>query len=330
MTAKTLKHKKLLIFLAIFFIFIIVFISTFFIIIKIGEMKLKNNLVANENLNISDNFDYSADVYHNGKAYNYNDDIVNILLIGVDKYTFLRDSQGQADALYLVSLNTADNTVNIFSISRNTLTNVDMFDAEGKYYSSKKQQICLAYSYGKSDTQSSENCVKSVSRMFYGIPINSYYTIYFDAIADIVDSVGGVRVTFNEDLPKAFPDNKKGDSLLLKGADAIKYLRARGESNAPRLERHKAFISEFVNSAKKAVSKDLSLPLDMYYKIKKESVTNVDSSSVAYLASKSVNADFNILSISGKSGSDGTYETFEVDEDKPYEQVLKAFYKEKK
>lgn len=330
MTAKTRKHKKLLIVLAVILIFIITFITAFFVILKIGEHKLKNSLVADEKINVSDNFDYSADVYHNGKAYNYNKDIVNILIMGVDKYTFLRDSQGQADALYLISLDTAENTVNIFSISRNSLTDVDMFDAEGNYYASQKQQICLAYSYGKTDEQSSENCVKSVSRMFYGIPIYSYYTLYFDAIADIVDSVGGVNVTLNEDLPKAFPDNKKGDKLLLKGEDAIKYLRARGDSNAPRLERHKAFISEFVGAAKKAASKDLSLPVDMFNKLKKESVTNIDATSVAYLASKAISSEFSFLSVDGKSGFDGTFETFEVDEDKLYEQVLKAFYKEKK
>ena len=330
MIAKTLKHKKLIITLAIILIFIITFITAFFIILKIGEYKLKNSLIADEKINLSDDFDYSADVYHNGKAYNYNDNLINILLIGVDKYTFLRDSQGQADALYLISLDTEKNNVNIFSISRNSITDVDIFDADGKYYASEKKQICLSYSYGKTDEQSSENCVKSVSRMFYGIPINSYYTLYFDAIADIVDSVGGVSVTLNEDLPKAFPDNKKGDKLLLKGADAIKYLRARGDSNAPRLERQKEFISEFVNSAKKAALKDLSLPVDMFNKLKKESVTNIDATSVAYLASKAVSSDFSILSVDGKSGFDGTYETFEVDEDKLYEQVLKAFYKEKK
>ena len=190
MTAKTLKHKKLIITLAIILIFIITFITAFFIILKIGEHKLKNSLVADEKINLSDDFDYSADVYHNGKAYNYNDNLVNILLVGVDKYTFLRDSQGQADALYLISLDTKKNNVNIFSISRNSITTVDIFDADGKYYASEKKQICLSYSYGKTDEQSSENCVKSVSRMFYGIPINSYYTLYFDAIADIVDSVG--------------------------------------------------------------------------------------------------------------------------------------------
>lgn len=330
MTAKTLKHKKLIITLAIILIFIITFITAFFIILKIGEYKLKNSLIADEKINLSDDFDYSADVYHNGKAYNYNDNLINILLIGVDKYTFLRDSQGQADALYLISLDTEKNNVNIFSISRNSITDVDIFDADGKYYASEKKQICLSYSYGKTDEQSSENCVKSVSRMFYGIPINSYYTLYLDAIADIVDSVGGVNVTFNEDLLSDFPNNKKGDKLLLKGADALKYLRARGESNAPRLERQKAFISEFVNSAKKAALKDFSLPVDMFNKLKKESVTNIDATSVAYLASKAVSSDFSILSVDGKSGFDGTYETFEVDEDKLYEQVLKAFYKEKK
>ena len=327
MTAKTLKHKKLIIALAIILIFIITFVATFFIIIKLGEKKLKENLVADELINISDDYDYNADVYHNGKAYNYNDDIVNILLLGVDKYTFLRDSQGQADALYLISLNTADKNVNVFSISRNTLVNVDMFDVEGDYFNSVNQQICLAYSYGRSDEQSSLNCAKSVSRLMYGIPINGYYTLYLDAIKDIVDTVGGVNVTLTEEFPDILPKNKIGDTVKIKGDIAVSYLRARGESNAPRVERQKAFISSFINSAKATVSKDLSLPVKMYKKLKERSVTDIDSSSAAYMALEALDADFNILNLEGEYGFDGTYETFEVDEDKLYEMVLDKFYK---
>lgn len=330
MTAKPIKHKKLLIILSIILIFIITFAATIFVIIKIGESRLKKDLLADESINISDDYDYSADVYHNGKAYYYNDEIVNILILGVDKFTTLRKSQGQADAIYLASLNTAQKEVNIFAISRNTLANVDVFDADGNYYATERQQICLAYAYGKTDEQSSLNCAKSVSRLFFGIPINAYYSVYFDAIDDIMNSIGSFEVTLNEDLPLAFPDKSKGDTLLINGDNAVKYLRARGESNAPRLERQKDFINKFISAAKSAVAKDLSLPVTIYKKIAKQSVTNIDASSVAYMASKLVNAKFNTLSIEGVSGSDGTYETFEVDEGKLYQTVIDYFYTQNK
>ena len=330
MIAKPIKHKKLIIILSIVLIFLLTFTATIFVIIKIGENRLKNDLLADENINISDDYDYSADVYHNGKAYNYNESIVNILLLGVDKYTFLKESQGQADAIYLASINSDKKEVNIFAISRNTLTNVDVFDTDGNYYATERQQICLAYAYGKTDEQSSLNCAKSVSGLFFGIPINAYYTVYFDAIDDIMDAIGGFNITLNEDLPLAFPDNSKGDTIFINGDNAIWYLRARGESNAPRLERHKDFINKFVAATKSAIAKDLGLPVKIYKKITKQAVTDISSSSVAYMASKLVNAKFNTINIDGVTGTDGTYETFEVDEEKLYQKVIDYFYIAKK
>lgn len=330
MTAGPIKHKKLIIALSIILIFILTFAATIFIIIKIGENRLKNDLLADEKIELSDDYDYSADVYHNGKAYYYNDEIVNVLILGIDKYTDRKKSQGQADAIYLASINTEAKQVNIFAISRNTLADVDVFGADGNYYATENQQICLSYAYGKSDEQSSLNCAKSVSRLFFGIPINAYYTVYLDAVSDIVKAIGSVEVTLNEELPAVFPNNRKGDKVVINGDNALEYLRARGESNAPRLERQKEFLSKFISLAKSKTAKDLSLPVNIYKKIAKRAATNIDVSSVAYMASQLVNAKISTINIEGVSGFDGKYETFEADEEKLYSLVLERFYVAKK
>lgn len=330
MTAGPIKHKKLIIALSIVLIFFLTLIITFFAIIKIGEFRLKKDLLADEKIELSDDYDYSADVYHNGKAYYYNEDIVNVLILGIDEFIETKQAQGQADAIYLASIDTKGNQVNIFAISRNSLVDVDVFGADGKYYATKNQQICLSYAYGKSDEQSSLNCAKSVSRLFYGIPISAYYTIYFDAVSDIVDSVGSVEVVLNEELPLIFPNKSKGDKIVINGDNALKYLTARGESNAPRLERQKEFINAFLALAKTKTVKDLSLPVDIYKKISKRTATNIDASSVAYMASQLLNAKINTINVEGVSGFDGKYETFEVDEEKLYNLVLEKFYVTKK
>ncbi len=329
MTVEKIKHKKLIIAVSIILIFLLTFAATIFIFIKIGEIRLKNDLLADEKIELSDDFDYSADVYHNGKAYYYNDEIINILILGVDKFTDNKKSQGQADAVYLASINTKEKQVNIFAISRNTLADVDIFGADGNYYATENQQICLAYAYGKTDEQSSLNCAKSVSRLFYGIPINAYYTIHLDAATDIVNAVGSVEVILNEDLPLAFPNKSKGDKIVINGSNALRYLRARGESNAPRLERQKDFINKFVALAKSKTSKDLSLPVDIYKKIAKRVATNVDVSSVAYMASQLVNSKIKTVSVDGVTGFDGKFETFEVNKEKLYSLVLENFYVER-
>lgn len=330
MTVEKIKHKKLIITLSIILIFLLTVAVTIFAIIKIGEYRLKNDLLADEKIELSDDYDYSADVYHNGKAYYYNEDIVNVLILGVDRFATLKESQGQADSIYLASINTKEKQVNIFAISRNTLADVDVYGADGNYYATENQQICLSYAYGKDDEQSSLNCAKSVSRLLYGIPINAYYTIHLDAVADIVNAVGSVEVILNEDLPLAFPNKSKGDKIIINGSNALKYLMARGESNAPRLERQKEFINKFIALAKSKTAKDLSLPLSIYKKISKRATTNIDASSVSYMASQLVNAKINMLTIDGVSGFDGKYETFEADKEKLYNLVLEKFYIAKK
>lgn len=295
--------------------------------LKIGEIKLRNELSQNgEDFSSDEAYGTEADAYYNGKAYYYNKELINILCIGVDKYNKADKSDHQADALYLLSLDTTNKKVNIISISRNTLADIDVYDMNGEFLSTEKSQICLSYVYGIDDKDSSSLTVKSVSRLLYDLPISGYYTLFMDSIADIVDSVGGVSVKISEDLTNLSPNWKNGTTVKLNGKEAMSFLQHRGETNQPRFERQKQFIAGFLSSAKSAVLKDISLPIDIYNRLSKKTVTNIKSSSVVYFASELVKADFQMHSLPGDSGFDGTYETFEVDESALYEKVLDVFY----
>lgn len=321
------KHKKLIITLSVILAVLLSLVSAFLIIRKVGEIALrKKQEEAQINLPYGDS-DGDADAYYKGTAYNYNDKLINILLMGVDKEKPNESDTQQADALYLISLDTDANTVKVIAISRNTVTDVDTYDINGNYFSTAKQQICLAYTYGTDDESSSENTVKAVSNLFYGLPISGYYTVFMNSVAEIVDAVGGVPVTVPEDLTMIDPKMKQGAEVTVTGKNALSYLQHRGDSNAPRLERQKAFISSFVSRAKSAVLGDLSLPLKMYNKLAANTVTNVTSASAVYLASEALNADFQIIGIEGETGTDGTYETFTPYEDQLYELLLDVFYK---
>ena len=306
--------------------------AAFLIIIKTGESKLRESAENNSAGLPADGGEIpeNADAYYNGKAYNYNDRLINILLIGVDRVSPGANEKQQADALYLVSLDTDNNTVSITAISRNTVTDVDSYDINGDFFATSKQQICLAYSYGSDDKKRSENTVKAVSDFLYGIPVSGYYTIFMNSLEEIMDSVGGVPVTVTEDMTAVDPRFKKGASLTLTGDNALAYLRYRTDSNAPRLERQKAFISSFISQAKKACLKDLSLPVKMYDKLASNTVTDISASSAAYLATEAIGADFNMLSIEGESGNDGSYETFTADESALHKLLIENFYTEAK
>lgn len=324
---KEIKHKKLIIVLAVILAFLVTFATTFFIMVKIGEKKLRDSLVTNENIETSEDLSIDDAVYYDGEEYYYNKNLVNILLIGVDQEDSSKETQGQADAIYLVSVDTKDSTVKILGVNRNTVTDIEILTDDGESYGTERKQICLSYAYGNDDIQSSQNCANSVKNLLYGVPINGYYTLHMSSIADIVDSVGGVRLTIPKDMAGNYFKDLKGKTMTLTGKESLSYLRARGDSNAPRLERQKAFIKSFVNSAKTAVKKDITLPLKMANKLSKEAVTNIDISSVVYLATQALDWDIEMLSIAGNSSFDGEYEIFEANEEKLRETVINNFYK---
>ncbi len=325
---KPSKRKRLVIAVCAVLIFCIALASAFFILKKIGEIKLKNSLVAGEKLETADETEEDI-IYHNGKKYLYNEDLINLLLIGVDAEKDNKTSQGQADALYLVSVNDKSGKLKIISISRNTMCDYEVIGIDGSAYTTEHGQICLAYASANDDIKSSENCVKAVSDLLYGIPINGYYTIHLDSIETLVDAVGGVTVNITEnDVDTVFYD-KWGKTVTLDGDDAMHYIGARGNSNAPRVERHKEFIRGYINSAKRAVSKDLTLPLKLANEMKRYSVTDIDISSGVYLATEALNWSMEFVNIKGEYGIENEWETFNVDELELKNTVIDNFYIEK-
>lgn len=330
MTAKTrkpLKHKKLIIALSVVLSVVLILTSAAVIFIKVGEARLREKLTFNDNNQTAEEaYGDNAEVFHNGQGYVYNDNLINILCIGVDKESTDKKDR-QADALFLLSLDTETNVFNVVAISRNTLTDIDVYDMNNEYMASERNHICLSYVYGKDDEHSTKLTCKAVSRLMYDIPINAYYTVFLNSVGDVVDAVGGVEVIMPDndmtDINKAW---KKGKKVKLNGKTALTFIQHRGENHAPRLERQKLFINNFMVAAKKAFKKDVTLPLDVFNKLSKNSVTNIDASQVTYLATEMTSAKFKMHSLKGKEGFDGTYETFEADEKALYETVLDLFY----
>ncbi len=320
------KHKRLTITLAVILAFIITFASTLFIMVKIGEAKLRENLVAGEKLEATDNNMDDNAIYHNGKTYYYNENLINILLLGIDTKPNQTDTRAQADALYLVSADTKNSQVKVFSISRNTVCPFDVYSDNGTVYGTETAQICLAYAYGSDKTTSSENCVKAVSNLLYDIPIGGYYTLQLSSISKIVDSVGGVKVAIpiNEAPPKWA--DKAGQILTLNGEDALSYLQYRKDSNGGRVENHKRFIKGFIDSAKRAVKKDISLPVKIANTIKKDSTTNIDISGMMYLATEALNWKLEFVNMDGEYSIRDGQEVYIADEDALKLTVLDNFY----
>lgn len=210
-------------------------------------------------------------VVYNGETYQFNEKVTNVLCIGVDKRNLdennnskVKASGGQADVLMLVSIDTSNGKITLFNISRDSMVDVTMYSAGGAYAGTEKQQICLSYSYGDGKESSCENTVNSVQRLFYNIPINTYFSLNLDGISALNDSVGGVDVV----SPETIGEFVEGESYHLVGQQAESFVRTRDtsktDSNNMRMQRQKVYIQSFMNTVLQQTKEDLTTPIDLF------------------------------------------------------------------
>ena len=271
------------------------------------------------------------EVTYQGEKYVYNEDLVSILFLGVDKEAFEEGSTvgdgkaGQADALFLLVLDTKTGKSRLIAISRDTMTDVNVYSDLGNFIGTEKLQLCLAYTYGDGKEKSCENTVRAVSRLFYGMPVAAYAALDLDAIAVLTDAVGGVEVTVTKDLTIQDPSLKEGERKVLTGEQAQWYVRSRlveekeatADANSDRIERQKQYLAAFGGKAAEQFRKNPLFLLTLYQKIKDFSVTNLSAAEVTYLGTLLFRGGFQdagILSIKGEASMGETYAEFHVDE----------------
>ena len=274
------------------------------------------------------------EVTYQGEKYVYNEDLVSILFLGVDKEAFeeggtVGDGKaGQADALFLLVLDTKTGKSRLIAISRDTMTDVNVYSDLGNFIGTEKLQLCLAYTYGDGKEKSCENTVRAVSRLFYGMPVAAYAALDLDAIAVLTDAVGGVEVTVTKDLTIQDPSLKEGERKVL--SRLVEEKEATADANSDRIERQKQYLAAFGGKAAEQFRKNPLFLLTLYQKIKDFSVTNLSAAEVTYLGTLLFRGGFQdagILSIKGEASMGETYAEFHVDEQAMYEMVLEVFYR---
>ncbi len=299
-------------------------------------VNLPADVLAQDNVTAEDN---GKTVVYNGETYIFNENRTNILCIGIDKTSMGLENEvvgtgGQADALVLLSIDTATGQVDSLAISRDSIVDIDLYTAEGAFYGVENTQICLSYAYGDGYETSCENVVRSAQRILYGIPINTYVAIDLDCISVLNDAIGGVEVELLTDFyRRSGAWCAAGQTITLWGDEAERYVRSRDvtelDSNIDRMARQKQYITNFFNQALTATKNDLQVPLDLYNAVKDDSVTNLSPSKITYLATTLVQHDSTLTfsQVPGEvvKGDDG-YAEYHIDNQALYEQVLGIFY----
>ncbi|MBR1732102.1 MAG: LCP family protein [Ruminococcus sp.] len=267
------------------------------------------------NINVPDfaeTTDNGQFITYKGHKYQYNDRITNILCMGSDRdaeITRVSETEndyatgGQADSLFLASMNVDTGDINMVNISRETMTDVNVYTSSGKAAGSRNEQICLAYAYGDGAETSCQNELVAVRRLFYNLPVNFYISLNIDGIAPINDSVGGVLVK----SPETVAEFKEGETYNLRGSLAQSFVRSRShetfEGNSLRMERQKIYLDAFAQNVFTKTRSDLTAPLNVYNTASSYTTTNIGLNEVAYFSVTALRGGFSGLNVKNVPGA---------------------------
>lgn len=313
----------------------------FFYLRAQGEKNLKTDVAA-----AGDSAEAQEGLYitYNNKKYQYNEDVINFLCLGIAKDVPIEEKtaitgletggEGFADAVILVSLNVSSGKIKIFAIPRDTIVPVKVVDSAGYFVRTENIQLTAQHAYGQSATEGAELMVEAVSNLFYKVPIQRYCSINLAAIPILNDAIGGVDVQVLEDVSGPTGTYHAGDTIHLEGEMARDYVQQRDTniygSSLNRLEREKQYMTNYFATAKEAVKNDMTLPLTLYQNLQPNMCTNITVEDIAYLVPELLKIPLNaedMMTIPGEA-TWGEYMEYNVNTDQLKEIVINNFYKE--
>lgn len=225
---------------------------------------------------------------YQGKEYPMRKHLQTVLLIGTDSQESYEEREdilpdyynyNQADFLMLLALDTDAETVQILQINRDTMTDVPWLDVLGNYGGTEYKQLCLAFNYGDGGAKSCKNTVNAVSALLFDAPIQSYIQVPMSVIPLLNDLVGGVPVTFTEDMTAVDPVFIQGTTLRLNGTQAEKFVRARMEladdTNISRMKRQRDYLESFRKQAREAIQSDPQFGMRLVEKLENDLQSNL-------------------------------------------------------
>lgn len=283
-------------------------------------------------------------VRYGGKVYQYKDNLLTILCMGIDSRDGIDKAKtpgagGQADCVILAVLDDKAKKIQLINISRDTMVPIELYDMYGTFVRKERAQITLQYAYGNGREKSCELMEQVVSDLFYGIPIHGYCALAMSTIADLNDAIGGVTVTVPDELAAFVPTFTAGETITLKGQQAVDFVHSRNiyatelGANNRRIARQKMFVKGFIDQAKKRIKADLTLPAKLYQLVEKQMVTSISLDQAVFLCTEYLDCDFSMddmVSVEGTITKENVYEEFNVDDKALYELILKVFYEEVK
>lgn len=271
-----------------------------------------------------------------GKRYKYRSSNFNVLFMGVDdtgeqKPADMPGDAGQTDCLILLSLNKDTGEVALLQISRDSMTEIDIFDVNGNQYTTITAQIATQYAYAMGEKRSCIATRKQVQKLLMDIPIDGYFSMNLDGIESAVDSFGGMTVTLKADYTDVNPAYLAGETIHMDGKETERFVRyrdiTRSGSNGERMERQVLFLSDLFSTIKEKMEGNESFIRKTYSILEPYIVTDLTISQLEELAKGDFQTE-ETQYIPGEARKGEIYEEYYVDEEALEKMLLATFYEE--
>ena len=297
-----------------------------------GVVKTSTGASQGETVSSSD----QSTVEYEGATYRYNDHLSNYLFLGIDSTEEVSEMEsqldaGQADSIYLVSLDRATEQVQVLSIPRDTITEIEVFNPSGISLGMTDNHINLQYAYGDGKEESCELMKTAVSNLLHGLPIQGYYSMNISGISEIGKLVGDVEIVVPDDsLEEYDPYFKEGATVVINGDNVEEFLRYRdsgkSQSALVRQQRQKTYLKALIPKLQEKTQTDSSFVGNMLNDIQPYTVTNMGNDVFVKLLNAAGNSTLETQTVPGEGVEGEYYDEYHVDDDALYKLVLSMFY----
>lgn len=275
-------------------------------------------------------------VEYEGNTYKYNDHLSNYLFMGIDSTEEVSEMEsqqdaGQADSIYVVSLDRATGQVQVLSIPRDTITEIEVFNPSGTSLGMTDNHINLQYAYGDGKEESCELMKTAVSKLLHDLPIQGYYSMNISGISEIGKLVGDVEIVVPDDsLEEYDPYFKEGATVVINGDNVEEFLRYRdsgkSQSALVRQQRQKTYLKALVPKLQEKTQTNSSFVGDLLDDIQPYTVTNMGNDVFVKLLNAAGNSTLETQTVPGEGVEGQYYDEYHVDDDALYKLILSMFY----
>ncbi len=240
-TDRTAKRSSLKIFLIIgTIIFAIAGGVYFYFLQTYNEIDYVEIPKSDEDLGITPETEDEINIFMDNKS------MINVLLFGIDKRS--DEERGRSDSIMILTIDPVNNNIKLSSLMRDSRVTI-------KDYGENK--LGHAYSYG-----GPELAIHTINKNF-NLNIRHFASISYGGLINIIDSVGGIYATIQEDeidmVNKYTNDTAYVEGLdyslitksgyqLLDGVQAVGYSRIRkvGDGDYERTQRQRIVLSAVI------------------------------------------------------------------------------------